>query len=186
MSREFGDLPAPNFCATPGSDVEGDSFGIQSGGSSPERAGFKRGFLGAPRPRLPLQKHMQCSRENPFPPGFLIHRPPRRAIPAGKKLGVGKNLRRRWKVCLRVVSATIRGIAGVNVRGEREGMFPKINGPFCLWKKVGVRGQTHSSANFHAILFQGVLAQFKSKPGCFRQGHEAVHDLRALAKQLKP
>ena len=42
------------------------------------------------RSRLPLRKHTQCSRENSFPPGFLIHRSPRRAILAREKLGVGK------------------------------------------------------------------------------------------------
>ena len=52
-----------------------------------ERAGFSRGFSAALRSRLPLRKDTGWTRENPFPPGFLIHRSPRRAILAGENWG---------------------------------------------------------------------------------------------------
>ena len=79
--------PTPSFVRSPGPGGEGDSFGLQGGGSSLERAGFSRGFSAALRSRLPLRKDTGCPRENPLPPGFLIHRSPRRAILARENWG---------------------------------------------------------------------------------------------------
>jgi len=80
-------LPTPSFVGSPGPGGEGDSFGLQGSGSSLERAGFSRGFSAALRSRLPLRKDTGWTWENPFPPGFLIHRSPRRAILAGENWG---------------------------------------------------------------------------------------------------
>ena len=84
--------PPPVFAEKPGPGGEGDSFGLQGARSSLAQAGFSRFLSAGLRSRLPLRKHTQCSRENFFPPGFLIHRPPRRAILARKKLRMGKGL----------------------------------------------------------------------------------------------
>ena len=71
---------------------ESDSFGLQGGGSSLEQAGFSRSFWAALRPRLPLRKRAGWTWDNPFPPGFLIHRPPRRAVRVGKNWGWAKGI----------------------------------------------------------------------------------------------
>ena len=73
-----------SFVRSPVPGGQGDSFGLQGGGSSLEQAGFSRDFPVALRSRLPLRKGAGWTRGNPFPPGFLIHRPPRRAVPVGK------------------------------------------------------------------------------------------------------
>jgi hypothetical protein len=80
-------LPTPSFPLNHDPGGENDSFGLQGSGSPLKQADFSRGFSAALRSRLPLRKHYRCPRENSFPPGFLIHRSPRRAIPARKNWG---------------------------------------------------------------------------------------------------
>jgi hypothetical protein len=80
-------LPTPSFPLNYDHGGENDSFGLQGGGSPQKQADFNRGFSATLRSRLPLRKHTGCPRENSFPPGFLIHRSPRRAIPARKNWG---------------------------------------------------------------------------------------------------
>jgi hypothetical protein len=80
-------LPTPSFVRSPGPGGEGDSFGLRGGGSSLEQAGFSRGFWVVLRSRLPLRIGVGWPRDNPFPPGFLIHRSPRRAILVGENWG---------------------------------------------------------------------------------------------------
>ena len=87
MSTSQDTLPTPSFVRIPGPGGEGDSFGLQGGGSSLGQAGFSRGFWAALRSRLPLRKGAGRTRDNPFPPGFLIHRSPRRATPAWENWG---------------------------------------------------------------------------------------------------
>jgi hypothetical protein len=93
MSRRTYDLPTPGFPLNHDPGSENDSFGLQGSGSPLKQADFSRGFSAALRSRLPLRKHTKCPRENSFPPGFLIHRSPRREIPARKNWGWTRNLR---------------------------------------------------------------------------------------------
>ena len=83
-------LPPPSFVRSPESGGESDSFGLQGAGSVLEQAGFSRGFSAVLRSRLPLRNAGGWILYNLFPPGFLIHRSPRRALPVAGKLGGGK------------------------------------------------------------------------------------------------
>ena len=72
-------LPTPSFGRSPGPGGEGDSFGLQGGGSSLERAGFSRGFAATLRLRLPLRKDAEA-------PGRILSRRDSSsiALPAGQ------------------------------------------------------------------------------------------------------
>ena len=72
-------LPTPSFERSPGPSGEGDSFGLQDGGSFLERAGFSRGFAATLRPRLPLRKDAEA-------PGRILSRRDSSsiALPAGQ------------------------------------------------------------------------------------------------------
>ena len=97
-------LLTPSFQRSPGPGGEGDSFGLQGGGSCLRQADFNRGLSAALRSRLPLRKHTGCPRENSVPPGFLIHRPPRRAMLARKNWGRAslEILLKRGSICGKV------------------------------------------------------------------------------------
>ena len=73
-------LAHPQFSALPGpagSAIPSDSEAVVPPWNA---ADFNRGFSGVLRSRLSLRKQIPCSLKNSFPPGFLIHRPPHRAI----------------------------------------------------------------------------------------------------------
>jgi len=139
MSREIFPRPTPSFVGSLGPGGEGDSFGLQGAGSSSEQAGFSRGFSAALRYRLPLRKETGWTRENPFPPGFLVHRSPPQAILAGGKLGVGERfcpaslslliaarVQEGKALGFRVPALIIKRPRGLRVHGEegvREGSF---------------------------------------------------------------
>jgi hypothetical protein len=91
MSSELFDSPTPSFVRRAQPGGENNYFGLQGSGLSLAQADFGRGFSAALRLHLPLWKHTRCPRQNSCPQGFLIHRSPRRATLARKKLGVDKN-----------------------------------------------------------------------------------------------
>ena len=86
-------LPTPSFGRSPGPGREGDSFGLQVPplAGLPGAGGLQPRFCGNPSTPPSFAERRRGSRQNPFPPGFLIHRPPRRAILAGENWGWAKN-----------------------------------------------------------------------------------------------
>ena len=82
-------MPTPRFGRSPGPGGEGDSFGLQVPplAGLPGAGGLQPRFYGDPSTPPSSAERGRGPRQNPFPPGFLIHRRPRRAILARENWG---------------------------------------------------------------------------------------------------
>ena len=80
-------LAHPHFWAKPRARRGGRFLRTPRRWFLPGAGGLQPGSSAALRSRLPLRKDTGWPPKNPFPPGFLIHRPPRRAILARENWG---------------------------------------------------------------------------------------------------
>ena len=82
-----GNLAHPQFWAKPRARWGGRFLWTPRRCFLPGAGGLQPRFCGNPSPPPSFAERSRGSRKNPFPPGFLIHRPPRRAILARENWG---------------------------------------------------------------------------------------------------
>ena len=123
----------PQFCAKPWARRGGRFLRTPRRWFLPRAGGLQPKFFGSPSVPPSFEENTGCPRENSLPPGFLIHRSPRRAILARRKLGVGNGF---------------EPIAGEDCRWGRYPDFSKLsftgcrdygNEGVCLAKSKSVR-----------------------------------------------